>query len=838
MTRVACTCAMNFRRQQGRRARRERTFAANQPSVHMDPIHSQDDDLREALGCEVDRLPARYRLPLTLHFYGGLGFDQLASELRCTPGNARVMVHRAIERLRRRMAGNRAAMSATMISGALGDHGAAAEAAMSPRQATTLRELLSSPRSAALGYHRIAGDLSLMSKLSIAAVAVATLTAVPFVLSQAGEAPAPPAPTASDAPPADPFAEVGIVSGITVVSDKVPDMSNLAAWQAAYIRPGMSDEDKAKAIWQTVWTYQYQDGSVPLEYLHEEGVWDPIKTFNVYGYNMCGMATSHTEALARHVGLRARGRSIANHIVSEVFWNDAWHLMDGSLICYFPKPDGAIASVDEIVAGVSSWLDQHPELKKDDAKLRAFSRSPGWRTGPEILRRCPKYDERSNLPAFSHGWWATMQEYDGSKSEHWDPGYSQGYQVNIQLRKGERLVRNWSNKGLHINMDRPGDAGPGCLTMPIDDLRMKYLRDVGDLTNGRVGNGTLVYDVPLADGSFRAGAWSIDNIAVRPAGGSGPAVRAQEASLPAAIVLRMPTSYVYLSGACALTATVATGGSIVVAVSTNNGLDWTEAATMTESGTKAIDLKPLAYRRYDYRIRFTITGAGTGLESLRLTHDIQHSQRPLPALAAGDNTVTFGAGGEGTITLEGTTDLDLKSKQLTYLDFHPTASNIAPPMLSITGSNGAITFPVAVPGDLKRLRFGSYYRARADKGGWDYQVSFDGGRTFRTVDRAPGPTAWNCKYVTVSDIPAGTREALVRFSGETAGNAALIFGFRIDADYSEPHGGFRPVQVTYDWSEGGTPKRDVHVATKPGESWSIRCGSKPVMGSIALELAP
>ena len=33
--------------------------------------------------------------------------------------------------------------------------------------------------------------------------------------------------------------------------------------------------------------------------------------------------------------------------------------------------------------------------------------------------------------------------------------YAQGYHVNIQLREGERLTRNWINKGLEIN---PGGA--------------------------------------------------------------------------------------------------------------------------------------------------------------------------------------------------------------------------------------------------------------------------------------------------------------------------------------------------------------------------------------------
>jgi hypothetical protein len=60
--------------------------------------------------------------------------------------------------------------------------------------------------------------------------------------------------------------------------------------------------------------------------------------------------------------------------------------------------------------------------------------------------------------------------------------------------------------------------------------------------------------------------------------------------------------------------------------------------------------------------------------------------------------------------------------------------------------------------------------------------------------------------------------------------------FRIDADYREPRGGFRPVKVTYRWSEEGKPIEDVHLARQPEETYAITCAARPVMGSIALEL--
>ena len=138
---------------------------------------------------------------------------------------------------------------------------------------------------------------------------------------------------------------------------------------------------------------------------------------------------------------------------------------------------------------------------------------------------------------------------------------------------------------------------------------------------------------------------------------------------------------------------------------------------------------------------------------------------------------------------------------------------------------------------MTRLRFGTFYRARDAKDGWDYQVSFDKGATWKTVGQALGPFPGNCEYVTVEDVPKAAREALVRFSGKPLRNTSCIFAVRIDADYTEPYGGFRPVKITYVWDENGVEKRDVHVASQPNETYKINCASKPIMKYIAIELA-
>jgi hypothetical protein len=591
--------------------------------------------------------------------------------------------------------------------------------------------------------------------------------------------------------------QVAVVCHVKVLSDKVPDMTSLETWKKAYIKDGMTDEQKAMAVWKTVRTYQHQEAP-PNEYLQaEDAVMDAIKLFNVYGYSLCSVASCEVESLARYAGLQARGRIINSHSVPEVFYDGAWHLLDSSLMCYFPKADGKAASVDEMMAGIKEWYEKNPGFKKNNEKLLQFMRGGGWRKGPEVLSRCPSYDDNGWFEAATHGWYSTMQEYDGSANGIYEYGYSQGYQVNIQLRPGERLTRNWGHKNLHINM-KGGGGEPGCMKMETGKDSLRYTPKDGDLAPGRVGNGTLEYDVPAA--------------------------LLKDAAKSGAFTVRMPSSYVYLSGK----ATFKSSGSVTATLSDNNGLDWKDVPV---SGSE-IDLTPFVFNRYDYRL--TLKGA---VDSLRIVHDIQHSQRPLPALDAGKNAISFSAGpAEGTVTVEASTNAANKGKQLVYTDFHPTVTGMENGLWVGGSGKGEVTFPIATPGDMVRVRFGTMYRARDAKDGIDYLVSFDGGKTWKTAGRAAGPVQGNCVYVTFSDVPAGTKEALVRFAG-TSRNATGVQDFRIDADYREPQGGFRPVKVTYTWEEEGKAKQDVHVAKKPDETYTITCAAKPVMKSIVLELA-
>jgi hypothetical protein len=636
----------------------------------------------------------------------------------------------------------------------------------------------------------------------------------------------------------------GVVSNIKVLMAGWPDVPSLEDWKKTYIKDGMSDKDKALAIFNAQVTFQNPDAP-PAEYLQrEDTVLDPIKTYNVYGYTLCSISAANMACMGRYAGMPAKNTTIQNHVIPEFFYDGAWHMYDADLVQYFPKADGSVASLDEIVAGIQAWLKDHPDFSVEPGKKSErykWMNANGWKSGPEILSRCPFFDENGWLPCTDFAWGDTMQQFS-KVSNTWQSCYSMGYRVNVQLRVGETLTRNWFNKGMHVNM--PGPA-PASLAGVPGKGEMKYTPRWGDIAPGRVGNGSLVYDVPLATGEFRVGALQVMNLAAKSEDQAAPAVHVKDPAQAAVLDIRMPSSYVYLGGAAELKAVVGAGGSIRVLFSDNNGLDWKDVATLDKTGDEKLDLKPLVFRRYVYILRFVMKGAGTGLDALRISNDIQHSQRPLPALVQGENKIKFSAGAqEGTITIEGAMDHGLKfDKQLTYADFHPTVEGMdLGKMPKGDGKPFALTFPVKTPGDMTRLRLSDYFLSQGKDSFVLIDVSFDDGKTWRNVDTPTekdlgvGPRFYCGRYAVVSDVPPQTRSAQVRYRSVGV-NTVAVCNARIDADYKEPAGGFRPVQVTYVWEEGGLDKRNVHVAKSPEEDYVIKCDATPTMKSLILELA-
>ncbi|HYE05884.1 MAG TPA: transglutaminase domain-containing protein, partial [Planctomycetota bacterium] len=232
-----------------------------------------------------------------------------------------------------------------------------------------------------------------------------------------------------------------VVCDVRVISPHVADVSSLAAWRASTITPEMSPQQQAEAVFATVVGFVHHEWYV-REWLGgpEACVHDPIKTFNVYGYGHCCCTAAHVAALARSLGMPARGCSTPGHTLAEVSYDGAWHMLDPAFIDYFPRADGVIASVDELTAGISAWLAGHPEMADPEAQRR-FMRGGGWRSGPAILTHGRFLDDNGWLPERGHGWYSMLRQFgDPAQVRVYENGTTVGYRVDNRLRHGERLI--------------------------------------------------------------------------------------------------------------------------------------------------------------------------------------------------------------------------------------------------------------------------------------------------------------------------------------------------------------------------------------------------------------
>ena len=116
----------------------------------------------------------------------------------------------------------------------------------------------------------------------------------------------------------------------------------------ASIKPSMTPEQKALAIWRYCWenTYHYpapREGQGDFEL---SVVFDANKLLNVYGYSYCFAIRALGEALYEAAGLEARSAGIGGHCVTEGFYQGKYHFLDHDQRGFSRLPDGTIAALE------------------------------------------------------------------------------------------------------------------------------------------------------------------------------------------------------------------------------------------------------------------------------------------------------------------------------------------------------------------------------------------------------------------------------------------------------------------------------------------------------------
>ena len=620
------------------------------------------------------------------------------------------------------------------------------------------------------------------------------------------------------------------LNNLKVLSDRTDDVSTVENILKSFTKPGMSAEERARGIWTAAVKYRHQTAP-PTEHLAAD--WeahDPVKLFNVYGYCMCCCASAIITSLNRADGREARGRILNGHSVPEAYYDNAWHMFDASLLTYFPKPGGGIASVDEISKAVKDWYASNPAYRGNPAKLQEFMRADGWngfRKGPALLASSPFYN-LGWFPARTHGWDATMVEYD-RESEVYEYGYQLGHRALFSLRPGESFTREAGHRGLHVNGDKSWDVLKQ--KAPNDDL--VYLKQFyPGFTGGVVANGTHVYR-PALDDLIRN---SLSNSNLTHVPGQG--LRVKKAGTPGSLVIDLTSPYVYLGGRVWVSSLGSPG--VKLSLSTNHGRTFIPLSPSTAPGE--IELGERIARRYQYQLKVELSGS-TSMRLITVENDFQHAPRTLPWLGKGENKITVAA--------DSNTSTTTRTVSCRITPDSAYAKNESVHSMGVTfdnldvredgawwkGGTGSMTVPIETPGDLKALRFGAQVRARGAKDRIRMLTSFDNGSTWAEAASISGPTPGTTRYFRFDQIPAGARKALLKYE-LTGNNTVGVFSFRVDAEYRDPlaTAAFRPFRVVHKWKENGQEKSHAEPITRLPSTYSIRAESDPEMISVTYQM--
>lgn len=188
------------------------------------------------------------------------------------------------------------------------------------------------------------------------------------------------------------------------------DFRSLPEIVARVVKPGMTDKEKAMALWWQEIQYRF----------HFEGdnneLSSPVKVFNVYGHNTCGNDSICLAGQWKQAGLKVAPARLVGHCVSQVFFDGGWHLLDGDMDSIYLLRD------NETIAGEQDLVRDHDLIKRTHTQGIL---QPDRRAGDE--------------------WESSIYVFEGDVGG--DRNADTAPAMNMTLRPGEALVWRWG----HVN---------------------------------------------------------------------------------------------------------------------------------------------------------------------------------------------------------------------------------------------------------------------------------------------------------------------------------------------------------------------------------------------------
>src|SRR5437763_1036563 len=136
------------------------------------------------------------------------------------------------------------------------------------------------------------------------------------------------------------------VCNLKIVTDASPDYTDLPSLVRSATSRWETPEQKCWAMFY--WNHIARRQTAPM-ILHGMALTDPIRQFNDYGFTMCSTISGINCSIWNEMGLKPRYWDVKLHTVSEVFYDERWHIYDNSLSCIYTLCDGkTIAGVEDL----------------------------------------------------------------------------------------------------------------------------------------------------------------------------------------------------------------------------------------------------------------------------------------------------------------------------------------------------------------------------------------------------------------------------------------------------------------------------------------------------------
>ncbi len=413
-----------------------------------------------------------------------------------------------------------------------------------------------------------------------------------------------------------------------VVSEHVPDTFSLADYRNYPAWRNLQGQELALAAWKAFVSREtgvahfqpIREGPDPIDWEFRM-IRDPIKMLNTYGHGFCGAFGPTTAGLFEGLGFKqARAAQIpaCNHNVTEVWYDGAWHYFDTDLRGVIFRRDGkTIASIEEVREQPDLWTNPsrkvEPFFPDDPPDLQVYAR--------------------------------TFKEQPAGYRYRWFMG---GSTMDYRLRKGESLTRWWRPQGgrwSHQEEDAETDFFRRLILKPPYGAKSNH----PNFSVWTHGNGLFEYAPVLKKGSgdFADGVFDARNVELIDNG----LTLAKDGEGEAVFEVLSPYVIVPLVGDLddrgddreASVVTFTSQGKVRVSISLDFGRSFREVEAVNEGGITTLDLTRYLRERYQYLVKFTLTGkrGDLALNSLAIRTWVQVAPISLPRLMKGVNHLEY-----------------------------------------------------------------------------------------------------------------------------------------------------------------------------------------------------